>query len=216
MSYGFVPKFIGYAIMMWGCLKLSDYEKKFSRCLYIALPAVVLSVYFDAKKICDLFGISTNLFSSGAVTVVTVAETALSCGFCVLLMLAIISIAKETEVNKLAFKAARNMVILILGELVYAVSICLPKGNVAIGMAYVALALRILRVVLDLMLIFACYRMICQEGDEDMPAKEIKNPVFRKMEEVLNKRDTNAFESAQGLKRKKPPKKQNNKSKKKK
>ena len=202
MSFGYVPKFIGYAIMMWGCIKLSDYEKKFSRCLYAAAPAVILSVYLDGNKLCDLLNVSTGLFSDGFVKAITLAETVVSWGFCVLLMTAIISIAKSTDLNKIAFKAARNMVILTLGELVYVVSLFLPKGNVSVGIAYAALALRILRIVLDLLLIFACYRMICQEGDEDMPAKEIKNPVLRKMEDVLNKRDSNAYESAQKITRK--------------
>ena len=130
-----------------------------------------------------------------------------------MLMTAIISIAKATELDKLAFRAARNIVIMTLGELVYVIAFFLPESGVRNGMAYCALIIRALHILLDLMLIFACYRMICNEGDEDMPVKEVKIPVLRKMEEVLNKRDKDAFESARNISERRAEKKNKRKNK---
>ena len=199
MSYSFVPKFIGYALMMWGCIKLSDYDLKFKRCLLWAAPATLLSIYLDAYKICKMLNISTALFSKNIVDLFNLADIFVSLGFCIFLMMAIISIAKSTELNKIAFKAARNIVIAAFGETLYVVAIALPRGTIANGIAYCAILIRFLRVILDLAVIFACFRMICNEGDEDMPAKEINIPIIRKMEEVLNKRDKNAFDSARNI-----------------
>lgn len=214
MSYSFVPKVMGYALMMWGCIKLSDYDVKFRRSIIAAALAVIPTVYLDANKICKMLNISTDLFSEGLVNSIGLVETVFSLGFGILLMIAIISIAKSTELDKLAFRAARNIVIMAFGEAVYIVALCLPTGNVRNGMAYCALIIRALRILLDLLLIFACYRMICNEGDEDMPAKEVNIPIIRKMEEVLNKRDKDAFESAKNISEKRNEKKRNKKGRK--
>ena len=216
MSIGFVPKMLGYALMIWACIKLSDYEPRFKRCLYVAAPAAILSVYIDANKICKMLGATSSMFPDGAVKYVGYAESLASLGFCVLLMIAIIAIAKSTELDKLAFRAARNIVITALGEAAYFVAVCLPNGNVANGIAYAALTIRALHILLDILLIFACYRMICNEGDEDMPAKETNIPILRKMEEVLNKRDKNAFDSARSFSEKRMEKKKNKSKKQKK
>lgn len=211
MSYSFVPKIVGYALMMWGCVKLSDYDVKFRRCLIAAALAVIPTVYLDANKICKLLNISTDLFSKGLVNSIGLVETVLSLGFGVMLMIAIISIAKSTELDKLAFRAARNIVIMTLGEVIYIVALCLPEGNVRNVMGNCAFIIRALFVLLNLLLIFACYRMICNEGDEDMPAKEVNIPIIRKMEEVLNKRDKDAFESAKNISEKHHEKKRRKK-----
>ena len=213
MAYSFVPKLIGYALMMWGCIKLSEYDLKFRRCLLIAAPATVLAIYVDANKICKMLGVSTDLFPQKTVSLVNTAEIYFSLGFCILLMLAIVSISKSTELDKLAFKAARNIVVMSIGEALYAVALLLPYGEVANGIAYVAIIIRFFHIILDLAVIFACFRMICKEGDEEMPAKEIKIPVLRKMEEVLNKRDKNAFDSARNLSEKRAQRKSNKKKK---
>lgn len=213
MSYSFVPKFLGYALMMWGCIKLSDYDTKFRACMMPAVPAGILSVYLYGDHMCKLFKFETALFPQSIVSSVSLIESLLSAGFTVLMLIAIISIAKSTELDKLSFKAARNIVILGLGEVAYIVARCLPIGQVANAIAYGALIVRALHIFLDLLLLFACYRMICKEGDEDMPAKEINIPIIRKMEEVLNKRDKNAYQSAKDFSEKRYEKKKKKKKK---
>ena len=90
MSYGIVPKILGYALMMWACVKLADYEPRFRKCLYVAAPATLLAVYLDADKICTLFGFTSEIFPKTAVTYVSYAEIIASLGFCALLMIAVI------------------------------------------------------------------------------------------------------------------------------
>lgn len=195
MSYAFVPKIIGYALMIWGTCKLMEYDLKFKRCLWPLLSAGVLSVYDLAEDICKSAGVESAIFSKGIVNAVNYADLLLSVCFIVFLMIAITSIANATELPKLSFRAMRNILILLLGEVLYVVALCLPAGQVANGIAYFALIVRALRIVLDLMLLFACLRMICQEGDQDMPERESNIPIIRKMEAVLSKRDKDAFDS---------------------
>ena len=211
MEYSIVPTVIGYALMAWGCVRLSEYDLKFKRCILPVIPLSILSVYLYANKICDYMELEAFIFPIAAVNAVGVARTLLSVCFLVLLMLAVASISKATELDKLAFRAVRNMLILVASEAIYLVALVLPAGQIANGMAYFAFIVRILRIVLDILLLFACYRMICSEGDEDMPAKEVKIPLLRKMEEVLNKRDKNAYDSAQAFKENRRKKKKNKK-----
>lgn len=212
MSYSFVPGFIGLAIMMWASIKLSDYEPKFKRCLPVLIPLSIASIYvYGAGLFGKLLNIKLSIFPEAVVGSVKIIEQLLTVAFLSLLMIAIASLAKQTGLDKLAFRAVRNMFILCLGEGAYLIALCLPSGQVANVIANVALIVRALRIILDLMLIFACYRMICQAGDEDMPAKEVRIPILRKMEEVMNRRDKQAFDSGNELSEKRKSKKKNKK-----
>jgi len=197
MKLSFVPSIIGYALMSWGCIKLNDYNVRFKRCAIPLIPSSILSIYLFCDRILKL---DSPIFTDTAVKAVRAVEAVSYACFMALLMVAIVSIAKETGLDKLAFRAARNMVIIFISESIYLIATCLPTGNISGGMAYCAMMIRLLRVILDTLLLFACYRMICSEGDEDMPAKEIKTPILRKMEEVMNKRDKNTYDSAKAFK----------------
>ena len=41
--------------------------------------------------------------------------------------------------------------------------------------------------------------MICPEGDEDMPVKESKIGLIRKMDAVINKREENAMQAGRDI-----------------
>ena len=212
MSYSFVPGFVGLAIMMWASIKLSDYELKFKRCLPALIPLSIASIYlYGADLFGKLLNIKLSIFPESVVGSVRIIEQLLTVLFISLLMIAIASLAKQTELDKLAFRAVRNMIVLWVSEGSYLIALCLPSGQVANVIANVALIARVLRIILDLMLIFACYRMICQAGDEEMPAKEVRIPILRKMEEVMNRRDKQAFDSGIELSEKRKNKKKKKK-----
>ena len=80
-------------------------------------------------------------------------------------------------------------------------------------MFWVAIALRLIWIVLDLVLFASCYRLICDESDVDMPDREVNIPAFKQMENVMRRRDKNAFDSGRMLSEKRFSKKQNKKKK---
>ena len=44
--------------------------------------------------------------------------------------------------------------------------------------------------------------MICDEGDADMPDKEINIPIMKEMENIMRRRDKNAFDSGMNIREK--------------
>lgn len=212
MSVTFVPKIIGYAIMLWGIIRLSDYEVEFKKCNLPLILAGTASIY---PYLSDLFTkylkIDVGIFPTSVVRGVSILEILLSVWFLTFLMLAVSSLAIQVDLKKISFRALRNIVVLLIGELLYVAAFCIPAGQVANVMAYIALFVRILRVILDVSLLFSCYRLICQEGDEDMPQKEIRIPIIKQMEEIMNKRDKNAFDSGKDFSEKYNKKRKNKK-----
>ena len=71
----------------------------------------------------------------------------------------------------------------------------LPKSETTQVVFWVAIGLRLMWIVLNLVLLVSCYRMICDESDVDMPDREINIPIIKQMEKIMRKRDKNAFDS---------------------
>jgi hypothetical protein len=55
--------------------------------------------------------------------------------------------------------------------------------------------------------------MICDESDADMPDKEINIPVIKQMEDIMRRRDKNAFDSGKLWSAKRRAKKESKKKK---
>ena len=196
MSYVFIPKLLGYLIMLVASVKLSAYELKFKPCVPILGFMSVISAYALTENILDHFGVVPPMFGEGILNVVSTAEEILTIAFHAFLMLAINSIARSTGLDKLCFRAMRNLLLIGIAEMTYLIVLLLPKNNFVQYVFFAAVILRFIWIVLDLLLLVSCYRMICEEGDESMPDKEIKIPIIKQMEAIMRRRDKNAFDSA--------------------
>lgn len=213
LSYAMVPRLIGYGLMIWGVIKLSDYNTKFKRCLWALYPLCVVGAYMLAAQIGRMASLTVGFLSGTVYNVVGCLEEALSMVLHYFLLLAICSIAKETNLPKVAYRSMRNLFLVGAAEVVYFVTIGIfsvsPDNQAGKVLLYCSFILRFLFVALNLILLVSCYRMICEEGDEDMQkVKEPKIPIFRKMEEVINRREQNAYDSARSFSEKRRQKKQ--------
>ena len=208
VSWAFPPvKLAGYALMIWGCFKLSEYNTGFRNC---TLPLGFLSlagVYSLLGYVYDVLGIASTLFEAKALSIVSNIGEALDVSFHACLLIAVCSIAKETELPKMAYKSMRNLLVVIVAELAYFVALFIPAGKAASVVSYIAVILRLLWVMLNVVLLANCYKMICPEGEEDMPVKESSNPIIRKMDAVIIEREENAKQAAIDLVRRRREKK---------
>ena len=199
VSFAFPVKIFGYALMIFGCEKLSEYNTKFKLC---NLPLGFLSLaglYSLVYKVYEWLSIESFLTSDGVYKAVSSVGEAFEIAYHACLLIAICAIAKETELHKMAYKAMRNLLIIIAGEIAYFVAILLPAGSASNVAGYISAVLRLVWIALDLWLIANCYRLICPEGEEDMPKKESKLSIIRKMDAVINKREEEAMETAHKL-----------------
>ena len=198
MSYVFIPKLVGYLIMLWASLKLSAFDIKFKKCVPILGALSIVSVYTLTGGVFNHIGTDLVFFNEIALNIVSLTEEALTLVFHAFLMLAISSIARDTGLENIRFRSMRNLVVIGIAEIFYVVVTLLPKENIQV-LFFTALVLRLLWIILDLILLVSCYRMICEEGDEDMPDKEINIPIIKQMESIMRKRDKNAFDSGIAL-----------------
>ena len=196
MSYAFIPKLIGCLIMLWGIINLSQYELKFKRCIPVLGVMSVISIYVLMSNIFGYFDITSVFFSDSVISVVTAVDEAVNFIFHAFLLIAITSISKATDLEKLAFKAMRNLLIVGAAEIAYLIFSALPQNESTRPVYLIAFCLRLIWIILDLILLASCYRLICDEKEVDMPDKEINIPVIKQMEEIMRKRDKNAFDSA--------------------
>ena len=215
MSYVFIPKLLGCLIMLAGIVKLSEYELEFKKCVPALGAMSIASAYMLARSIFEYFGIESAAFGELAVNIVSVAEELLGFVFHIFLLRAINKIAKDTGLDKLCFRAMRNLIVVAVAQVAYVSLSLVPKSaeGVTQVLFWVALGLRLIWIVLDLSLLVSCYRMICDESDADMPDREVSIPVIRQMENVMRKRDKNAFDSGKLLNEKRWAKKQSKKKK---
>lgn len=214
MSLVIIPSLIGYLFMAWANVKLSQYDLCFKRCIPILGFLCLVSTYLLIGDIFDYMSIESALFSEVVKTVVQTAEKILSFVYQLFLMLAMRHIAIDTELPKLAYRSARNFSIGALSMAVYIVAWILPEGEVAKTLALSAFLLELLWIILTLVLIASYYRLICDESDFDMSVKEVKIPIIGKMEEIMRRRDQNAYNSAKDMAEKRRQKKEARKNKK--
>ena len=208
-------KLIGYALMIWGCVRLSEYNTRFRNAI---LPLGFLSlagVYSVMGAIYGALGVTSVFFEARALSVAAYISEAIDVAFHVCLLIAIVGIAKETELPKTAYKAMRNLLIVVAGEIASVTALLLPIAKAASVASYIAVLLRIVWSVLNVVLLANCYKMICPEGDEDMPARESNIAIIRKMDAVIDKREEEAKQAAAGLVHRHREKKENNNKKKK-
>ena len=194
MSYVFIPKLVGYLIMTWAALKLSAFDVKFKKCIPLLGALSVVSIYMLVGGVLNSAGTDVVFFNQTALNIVSLTEEALTLAFHFFLMIAISSIARDTGLENIRFRSMRNLVVIGVAEIVYIVVTLLPKEKIQV-VFFMALVLRLLWIILDLILLVSCYRMICEEGDEDMPEKEINIPIIKQMESIMRKRDKNAYDS---------------------
>ena len=211
ISLALVPKILGYAIMTWATVKLSAFDIKFKKCLPVLGGLILVSTYILAGDILKYLSLDLAVFDGMFLTVVSLAEEALVVAFHVFLMLAVADIAKNTGLEKIRFKAMRNLLVICVAELAYTVFSFLPTNETLQTIFSIVVILRFVWIFLDLVLLASCYRLICEAGDEEMPEKEIKIPVIKQMEEIMRRRDKNAFDSGKNWAKKRLGKKEKRK-----
>ncbi len=181
-SAGAIASFFGYIFIFAAIKKLTQYNNTFYLPLVAAVPAFVLSGLGAVAMLSDFlvynFIISTPLISAQAAAFISVAKLVADYAFAALLCFPLRSIANETGAKKVPEVAVRNFIFVILAfglNILY--SICLSgseemqKFASAVMLPVWTVILAFLSYALMLIMIFSCYRQICDESDVDMPQK---------------------------------------------
>ena len=190
-SFGVVFRLTGCAVMMSALSKLSLYEKSF---FYVNISCFAMTAvslfecvfgFFDSGwRYDDIKSICMGIF-----LVLTVV-------FHFLLYLAIYRISKDVGIEKIKARSVKyaafasiELVIFLCASVAWYIDRNIAKYIVMAGMLYPFVIL-----VLNLMLIYSCYKNICEEGDEEAPRKPSVIPFLNKLFEASEKREQEIFD----------------------
>lgn len=177
--FGAFFRLAGFALVAYAARKLSDYHKGFSFLTLASMLSVAVSVLGAISSLSaflyDNMIISEKLIGDGLATAFGYARYGAELVFTVALCVAISLIAKETGEQKLRYVAIRNLALYCV-YFVLQIICWLPHEYVGTllqitALPAVAQLAGFALILLNLLMIFSCYRRICDESDVDMPQK---------------------------------------------
>lgn len=178
-----------YLFMLAGNNKLAVYNRGFRYSRIAAVSGLALSflnLFLNAADEFELFDFSAGILYP----IVSTAVLLNAAAYVLLLMVGIYQIAGETGLEKLKTKAVYRAVLhtlVILFETV--VSLGVLENAAGDGSMGVILFARIFVRILNALLVFSCYRMICLEGDEEMPRKESRFAFVNRLNEHFDRKE---------------------------
>lgn len=188
-TFGAAFRFAGYLIMAYSAKKLVDYCEKF---VYAEYTALLLSLMSAARVVDEIFPIFNGIVAD----VFMYSEAAAILVYHVFLLLAIKTIAKDTDVDKIQISAMRNLFFIGLYYLLYIIGMLpLPiKELYSQTMGLPILLLNLAWIILNLCLIVSCYSHICDEGDVEMERKPSRFAFINNIRAELDAKQARARE----------------------
>ena len=206
--FGAFFRLAGFALAAYAARKLSDYHKGFSFLTLASIISVAVSALGAISSLSaflyDNMIIAEKLIGDGLATAFGYARYGAELVFTVALCVAISLIAKETGEIKLRYVAIRNLALYCV-YFVLQIICWLPHEYVGTllqitALPAVAQLAGFALILLNLLMIFSCYRRICDESDVDMPQKpsrfEFVNQMRAEREEKEKARQAKFAKSA--------------------
>ncbi len=191
-SFGFVFRLTGCAIMLSALTKLSDYERSF---LYAKLSCfgMTLASLCESAMFLSLDFIS---FGDNAKNICLSAFLVIAVVFHFFLYRSIYRISSDVGVEKIRLNSLRFGVFAAIELLIVisAVGMWYIAPNIAKYILMAAILYPYVIFLLNLLLIYSCYKDICEEGDEEAPRRPSKIPFLNKLFEASEKREQEIFD----------------------
>lgn len=170
-----LAKLIGYPLMIAAFYRLAPYHKRFLYCFFASFATIPFAIYHGMIGLFKLGVLSEYWFLTGSFhTVAEILHLAVSLVLHVMMLLAIAGLAGELKHTAIRTHAWRNFTFVAAYFLLRFVMM-MPIQTLQRLFAP-TLLLWLCMVILNLFLLFKCYRYICPEGDENMP-EPIKLPL---------------------------------------
>lgn len=220
---GVVFRILGYALICKATANLSEYDGKFKMAGYMSLSLALLNTFSAVIKLTsflyDNMVLASNPFSGmiGDIVALYVEPVAVLV-FHIFLLLAIRSIAKDTEVSKIVMGASRNIFFIGLYYLLSFVKYILPPSieqSYNENMALPMLLLYLVWIFLNHALLLSCYAHICDEADVEMTPTRSRFAILNKFMDKLTVKREHRREADEKYKRDRLEKLNNKKNKKK-
>lgn len=188
-AYTALPAFIGYYIIMYGCLKLAEYEERFRTAAWVMGGAACV---FACQSMMGLLNMAegNTLLSDLSENLQPVFEFAFYASQLVLLP-ALAAIARDTGRKRTEFACKRNILLLALMFCMYLVCNYLIRDGFEYSRYCIMylLASRYLALILMMVQVFSCYMWICREGEEEEESAQEESKLNRHFTRPFGKKD---------------------------
>ncbi len=184
-------------LILLGMLKLGQYNRPLREALYLLCPTAAVAAVSFVYEVGRMFGLISQTGWERANGVLSPLTLALYLLFTLRLLSGIVELSKETELPELVFRARRNTVLTIITYALY-VFLELPitaawYASFAMHAALPALLFHFITMMLNSLLIFSCYRLICLPEDVDMPRGKTGIAFLDKLNDKLDEREERAI-----------------------
>lgn len=190
---GYLIRLVGYAIILLSALKLKRYNKDFQYLFIGASLMTLISVVIALSIIFD--DITTvSLFSENIKNIIGHGERIGYVLFTLSMCAPIRSIAKETEVEKIAVASVRNFIFTVMYFVFYLIAY-IPLPFVNDYKKYFGTPVFVLYIVIifmNLFMLFSCYAKICDESDVEMAQKPSRFAFVNRFREENERRRAEA------------------------
>ena len=193
--YAALTRLIGYGVLFVGLSKLARHNRWFGCSRLAVIPLGLLALADTVLDLLTRFGALAEMpvteYLQGVMTLFALL-------FHVCLMLAIHTIAADTELPRLGRSARTGLGLTVA----YGVLSGLWALPVDLGQSYtltlsaMLFFLQLIWTVFNLVLIFRCYMWICLEGDEEMEQKPSRFAFVNRMREKQAARNQKAYDEA--------------------
>ena len=194
-AYGALLYLLGYALIYLGLMNLQLYCRSFCYAKWLVVPLAVVEAYMTLDGVGTLFSFTVPIVSEGVTAVVNYVNLVLVMLFHVALALGIKDLAIKTDVKKLAAKALRNMVLVVLYSCVtISVTIVGSMDSILYGSL---LLMRLLWAILNCVLLYTCYMRICpaDEAQREQMPKPSRIGAVNRFREEFQRREDRAIEA---------------------
>ena len=198
--YAAVTRLVGYCVIFAALTKLRRHNRWFAFAQTSAIPLMALAL---GDSVID---ITTRIMGEGTPAAMTAATggietvmTLLLLVFHVCLLMAVYTIARDTELPSLATAARRNLVLIAAYAVLHGIwSLPVQLGDsYTVTLSLMLFVLQLIWTVADLFLIFRCYMWICLEGDEDMEQKPSRFAFVNRFREKFERHNQKAAAEAE-------------------
>lgn len=198
--YAAVTRLVGYCVIFAALTKLRRHNRWFAFSQTAAIPLIVLALVDSVIDItARIMGEGTPAAMTAATGGIETAMTLLLLVFHVCLLMAVYTIAQDTDLPSLAAAARRNIVLIAAYAVLHGIwSLPVKLGDsYTVTLSLMVFVLQLIWTVADLILIFRCYMWICLEGDEDMAQKPSRFAFVNRFREKFERHNQKAAAEAE-------------------
>lgn len=194
--FAFAGMLVGFSLMLWAIWELKEYCPTFIYSLVAVILLLVCAVYEAAAYFDTALLLNIGIANPNIMFVFDCVEFGLNMVFNFTLLFAIADLSRRVDYLKTRDMAFSNMVFAAgfnIFQLIILIPGIIPDSEKGFFQTLLIFA-QLLYAILNAILIFRCYAMICPEGEEDMPRKPSRFAFINKLRAMQDEKDEKAIQ----------------------